>query len=199
MTRIVAGAHGGRRIEAPPGTATRPTSDRVREALFSTLDAMTDLDGCIFLDLYAGSGAVGLEAASRGADSVLLIEADARAARTVRANIAALGLASQCRLVTSRLPGALASPPARPYDVVFADPPYSASDAQLEQVLQALVVHGWLAAEAVVVVERSARSDPPPTVEGITPVQSRRYGETVLWYFRRVSGSDRPSEEEGVR
>jgi 16S rRNA (guanine(966)-N(2))-methyltransferase RsmD len=195
VTRIVAGSLGGRRIDAPPGTATRPTSDRVREALFSTLDALTDLDGCHFLDLYAGSGAIGLEAASRGAESVLLIEADARAARTVRANIAALGLGARCRLVTARLPGALATPPPRPYDVVFADPPYSTSDAQLEQVLQALVERGWLAAEGVVVIERSVRSDPPPTVEGITPVQSRRYGETVLWYFRTAV----PAMEEGLQ
>jgi 16S rRNA (guanine(966)-N(2))-methyltransferase RsmD len=167
----------------------------VREALFSTLDALTDLDGCHFLDLYAGSGAVGLEAASRGAASVLLVETDARAARTVRANIAALDLATRCRLLTARLPGALTSPPPHPYDVVFADPPYDAPDRQVADLLKALVTQRWLAVGGLVVVERSARSAPPPGVEGITPVQSRRYGETALWYFRSAV----PASEEGVQ
>jgi 16S rRNA (guanine(966)-N(2))-methyltransferase RsmD len=191
----VAGTLGGRRIEVPTGTATRPTSDRVREALFSTLDALTDLVGCHFLDLYAGSGAVGLEAASRGAASVLLVETDSRAARTVRANIAALDLGARCRLVTGRLPGALASPPPQPYDVVFADPPYDVSDRQVEDLLKALAGQRWLAAGALVVIERSARSAPPPPVQGITSVQSRRYGETALWYFRNAI----PALEEGVQ
>ncbi len=85
MTRIVAGSLGGRRIGTPAGRDTRPTSDRVREALFSTLDTLTDLDGARFADLYAGSGAVGLEAASRGAGQVLLVESDPRAAAVAAA------------------------------------------------------------------------------------------------------------------
>jgi 16S rRNA (guanine(966)-N(2))-methyltransferase RsmD len=167
----------------------------VREALFSTLESLIDFEGCHFMDLYAGSGAVGLEAASRGAQSVLLIETDSRAARTVRANIAALNLVGRCRLVTARLPGALASPPPHPYDVVFADPPYDASDAHVGDLLRALAGQRWLAPDALVVIERSARSAPPPGVEGITPVQSRRYGETALWYFRNAI----PASEEGVQ
>src|SRR5690349_19807241 len=100
MTRIVAGTRGGRRLAVPGGQGTRPTSDRVREALFSTLESLTPLDGCRFADLYAGSGAVGLEAASRGAAAVLLVESDPRAARVAKENIRALDLAGVCHLRT---------------------------------------------------------------------------------------------------
>jgi len=189
MTRIVAGALGGRRIATPAGRDTRPTADRVREALFSTLDTLTDIEDCRFVDLYAGSGAVGLEAASRGARAVLLVESDPRAARTVRANISALDLAERCRLLTARLPGALAAGPGgEPYDVAFADPPYGVTDEEIGDLLRGLVEHGWLADEAVVVVERSARSQEPPPVRGLTVLRSRRYGESVLWYLARRLG-----------
>jgi 16S rRNA (guanine(966)-N(2))-methyltransferase RsmD len=184
VTRIVAGALGGRRIQTPPGRGTRPSSDRVREALFAALEAMTELSGCRFADLYAGSGAVGLEAASRGAAAVLLVEADPRAARVARANIAALDLAERCRVLVARLPGALAAgPDGDPYDVVFADPPYDVPNEEIGELLRALVAYGWLADDAVVVVERSVRSGPPPEVEEITLHRSRRYGESVLWYL----------------
>jgi 16S rRNA (guanine966-N2)-methyltransferase len=186
VTRIVAGALGGRRISAPPGAATRPTSDRVREALFSTLEAMTDLAGARFADLYAGSGAVGLEALSRGAEHALLVESDARAARVIRDNIVALGAAPAARLVIGKIPQVLTGgPDGGPYDIVFADPPYSVPDAQITAALAALVDGGWLAADAVVVVERSSRSRPVTWVDGITGERSRRYGETTLWYGRR--------------
>ncbi len=184
MTRIVAGELGGRRISAPPGRETRPTSDRVREALFSTLESLTDLDGCRFADLYAGSGAVGLEAASRGAAAVLLVESDPRAARTVRANIDALDLAGRCQLVAGRIPAALAAPPKQPYDVVFADPPYELAESDVTELLRTLVAGQWLASDAVVVLERSARSPEPTRVEGVTPERGRRYGESMLWYLR---------------
>jgi 16S rRNA (guanine(966)-N(2))-methyltransferase RsmD len=191
VTRIIGGVLGGRRIATPPGLDTRPTSDRVREALFSTLESLVDLDGCRFADLYAGSGAVGLEAASRGASRVLLAETDPRAARTVRANIAALDLGARCEVVVARLPGALAAGPGGgPFDVVFADPPYDLADEQVGALLRGLVDHGWLAAGATVVVERSARSAPPPPVPGVTPGRSRRYGESVLWYLRAQIDED---------
>ncbi|HEX2772592.1 MAG TPA: 16S rRNA (guanine(966)-N(2))-methyltransferase RsmD [Micromonosporaceae bacterium] len=186
MTRIVAGTLGGRRISAPAGAATRPTSDRVREALFSALDAVTDLTEARFADLYAGSAAVGLEALSRGAAHVLLVESDARAARVIRENIAALRAAPAARLVIGRIPQVLAGgPDGGPYDVVFADPPYSVPDEQVTEMLAALVDGGWLAADAVVVVERSSRTGPVTWVDGITGERSRRYGETTLWYGRR--------------
>jgi 16S rRNA (guanine(966)-N(2))-methyltransferase RsmD len=184
MTRIVAGDLGGRRISAPPGRETRPTSDRVREALFSTLESQIDLSGCRFVDLYAGSGAVGLEAASRGAAAVLLVESDARAARTIRANITALDLGAKCELAVGRLPAALNSAPKLPYDVVFADPPYELPEPDVTELLRTLVARHWLAADTVVVLERSARSPEPARVEGVTSERGRRYGESMLWYLR---------------
>jgi 16S rRNA (guanine(966)-N(2))-methyltransferase RsmD len=185
MTRIVAGTLGGRRLSAPPGGSTRPTSDRVREALFNALEAQVDLDGARFADLYAGSGAIGFEALSRGAAHVLLVESDARAARVIRENAATLRAGPSIRLVTAKVSAALATPPeGGPYDVVFADPPYAAADREVEAMLAALA-DGWLAPDAVVVVERATRSGPPPEVDGVTPERSRRYGETTLWYGRR--------------
>ncbi|ASW53985.1 16S rRNA (guanine(966)-N(2))-methyltransferase RsmD [Plantactinospora sp. KBS50] len=186
MTRIVAGSLGGRRLVAPPGERTRPTSDRVREALFGALDAAVDLDGARFVDLYAGSGAVGLEAYSRGAGHVLLVESDARAARVIRDNIAAVRAAPAVRLAAAPVAAVLAAGPGDgPYDVVFADPPYAVSGDDLDAVLAALVGGDWLAPDALVVVERSTRSAPMTWVNGITAERSRRYGETTLWYGRR--------------
>ncbi|RIV40690.1 16S rRNA (guanine(966)-N(2))-methyltransferase RsmD [Micromonospora radicis] len=186
MTRIVAGSLGGRRIAAPPGAGTRPTSDRVREALFSSVQAETDLAGVRFADLYAGSGAVGLEALSRGAEHVLLVESDPRAARVIRENVATLRAAPAARLVTGKVCTVLAAgPEGGPYDVVFADPPYALPDDGVTAMLAALVEGGWLAPDAMVVVERSSRGAPVDWVEGITGQRSRRYGETTLWYGRR--------------
>ncbi len=186
MTRIVAGTRGGRRLVAPDGRSTRPTSDRVREALFSSLETLVDLVECRFLDLYAGSGAVGLEAASRGAAAVVLVDDDPKAIRAVRSNVSTLGLAEVCRVVPAKVMTALATGPESGFDVVFADPPYAAGDAEITAVLAALVEHGWLAAEAVVVVERSSRSAEPSWPAEIVQVRSRRYGETILWYGRRA-------------
>jgi 16S rRNA (guanine(966)-N(2))-methyltransferase RsmD len=186
MTRIVAGRLGGRRISAPAGPHTRPTSDRVREALFSALESMTDLRGARFADLYAGSGAVGLEALSRGAVQVLLVEADPRAGRVIRGNIDALDAAPAARLAPGKVAQVLAAgPPDGPYDVVFADPPYAVPEEEITAMLAALVDGGWLAADAVVVVERSSRGPEINWVPGITGERSRRYGETTLWYGRR--------------
>jgi 16S rRNA (guanine966-N2)-methyltransferase len=190
MTRIIAGAHGGRRLAAPAGAQTRPTSDRVREAFFSALETMTDLNGARFADLYAGSGAVGLEALSRGAAFTLLVESDPKAARTIRENIGTLRAGGAARLVTAKVSQVLASPPdGGPFDVVFADPPYALGDDELAEVQRALVDNGWLADGAVVVLERSTRTAvrgaPLSWVDGITADRSRRYGETTLWYGRR--------------
>jgi 16S rRNA (guanine(966)-N(2))-methyltransferase RsmD len=185
VTRIVSGRYGGRRLDAPDGRATRPSSDRVREALFSALDTRVDLDGARFADLYAGSGAVGLEAVSRGAAHALLVEADQRAARVLRQNIAGLGVAAAVRLTVDRVERVLAGRPAAPYDVVFADPPYAVPDSEVTGMLAALVDGGWLADEATVVVERSKRGPVLAWVPGITPDGVRHYGETALWYGRR--------------
>ena len=190
MTRIIAGAHGGRRLSAPAGAQTRPTSDRVREAFFSALETMVPLSGARFADLYAGSGAVGLEALSRGATSALLVEADAKAARVIRDNIVALRAGDSARLITGKVAQVVALPPeGGPFDVVFADPPYVVPDAEVTELQQALVSNGWLAPDAVLVLERSTRTavrgEPLSWVEGITADRSRRYGETTLWYGRR--------------
>jgi len=190
MTRIIAGVHGGRRLTAPAGASTRPTSDRVREACVSALGTLVDLSEVRFADLYAGSGAVGLEALSRGASHALLVEAEAPAARIIRDNIASLRLGTAAQLITGRVSQVLAAEPeGGPYDVVFADPPYAVADEEVAEVQQALVDHGWLAPDAVVVFERSTRTairgTPLTWVDGITADRSRRYGETTLWYGRR--------------
>jgi 16S rRNA (guanine966-N2)-methyltransferase len=184
VTRIIAGAAGGRRLAAPPGSSTRPTSDRAREGLFGTVTALRGgLAGAAVLDLFAGSGAVGLEALSRGAADVLLVESDARAAQVIRANIAAIGLAG-ARVIADRVDRVLARGrgewPAS--DFVFADPPYALGDAELAQVLGALCGQDWLAAGAVVAVERASKSGPPPWPPELTSDRSRRYGEATLWY-----------------
>ena len=182
MTRIVAGSVGGRRLAVPPGDRTRPTSDRAREALFGTLGALLDLAGARVLDLYAGSGAVGLEAVSRGAGHALLVDSDARAAATATANARALGLTDRVTVRRDRVERVLAAG-AEPCDLVFADPPYALPDDEVAQVL-ALLAGGWLAAGAVLAIERSSRGAGPRWPAGVEPLKERRYGEGTLWYGR---------------
>lgn len=183
MTRIIAGAAGGRRLATAPGRTTRPTSDRTREGLFATVEAICGgLHGAAVLDLYAGSGAVGLEALSRGAADVLLVESDDRAARVIRHNIVTTGLAG-ARLVTDRVERALdRGPDGAPRDFVFADPPYAISDDELADMLRALLSRGWLAHGALVALERSTRSGPPTWPAGYDFDRSRKYGEATLLY-----------------
>jgi 16S rRNA (guanine966-N2)-methyltransferase len=181
VTRIIAGAARGRRLLTPSGSGTRPTSDRVREAMFSALESeLGAFAGLRVLDLYAGSGALGLEALSRGAAHVLLVEADARAVRTIRSNIAAVGLPG-ARVVQSSVLRAIAAAPADPYDLVLADPPYATPGGEIEPVL-ARIAQGWLAPRATVVVERSTRDAPLNWPAGLDGQRTRRYGETMLWY-----------------
>jgi 16S rRNA (guanine966-N2)-methyltransferase len=189
VARVIAGEAGGRRLAVPAGRDTRPTSDRAREGLFATIASMAgSLDGARVLDLYAGSGAVGLEALSRGAGHVLLVESGARAGRVIRANIEAIGLPG-AEVVTDRVERVLARGPdpskgQRPYDVVFADPPYAVPDEQVSGVLEALAGLGWLAPEALVIVERATRSGPVSWPAGFTADRARRYGEATFWYGR---------------
>ena len=185
MTRIVGGGLGGRRLYTPAGAQTRPTSERVREALFNTLESLTDLEGCRFADLFAGSGAVGLEACSRGAGHVLLVESDPKAARSARANLTGLAVGDRVRLVNRPVEPVLAAGPGQPYDIVFADPPYAYPGPRLAALQRVLVDHGWLAPAAIVVIERSRRAEPVRWVEPVTGLHARRYGETMLWYGRR--------------
>ncbi|HZS22113.1 MAG TPA: 16S rRNA (guanine(966)-N(2))-methyltransferase RsmD [Pseudonocardiaceae bacterium] len=185
MVRIVAGTAGGRRLAVPP-SGTRPTSDRVREAVFSTLQARRDLEGARVLDLYAGSGALGLEALSRGAAHVRFVESDRRAAAVVRRNVEELGLGGQggnaAQVSTADVPVVLRSGADQPYDVVLADPPYALDDGGLSAVLSALITGGWLAPAALIVVERSARASPPAWPDGVLELTNRRYGDTAVYY-----------------
>ncbi|MGH8869867.1 MAG: 16S rRNA (guanine(966)-N(2))-methyltransferase RsmD [Actinomycetes bacterium] len=187
MTRVIAGAARGRRLSVPPGGRTRPTSDKAREALFSTVESMHGpLVGAHVLDLYAGSGAVGLEAASRGASHVLLVENDARAVRVLGENVDAVGLAG-VRVARSPVERLVAVAPRAgdgPYDVVFADPPYTFSAKRLADVLVTLQAGGWLADGALVIVERATRDPGFAWPDGFVPERSKRYGEGTLWYGR---------------
>jgi 16S rRNA (guanine966-N2)-methyltransferase len=182
--RIVAGLAKGRRLAAP-ADGTRPTSDRARESLFNSLATMLDLAGARVLDLFAGTGAVGLEAMSRGAAAAVFVESDRAAAEVLRRNVDTVGLPG-ATIVRRPVAAFLGGAPDAPFDLVFADPPYALPDADLTGVLTALGERGWLAPDAVVVVERSSRSAGPPWPEAfITPVRERRYGEGTLWYGRR--------------
>ena len=187
MTRIIAGAAGGRPLRTPPGQGTRPTSDRVRESLFAALEVrLAGFDGLHVLDLYAGSGALGLEALSRGADSVTLVEKDRRAADVVRLNARALKLAAPSAVRPMGVRRFLCDPTAMPpvvsdaggFDLVFCDPPYRLDDDELALDLAALT--GLLAPDALVVVERSSRSPEPRWPSGFVVERTRRYGETAL-------------------
>lgn len=182
MTRIVGGVAGGRRIAVPPGSGTRPTADRVREALFSSLESeFGSFDGLAVLDLYAGSGAIGLEALSRGAARVVLVESDRKAAEVITANLEVVGL-----------PGATVLPRpvekltagSAPFDLVYADPPYKLETVELQEVLMGLAKNGWLADDALVVVERGKR-EPWEWPEGFAALRDRKYGEARLWYGHR--------------
>ncbi|MDT7608102.1 MAG: rRNA (guanine966-N2)-methyltransferase, partial [Pseudonocardiales bacterium] len=210
VTRIIAGAVGGRRIAVPP-SGTRPTSDRVREALFSSLEAGPGLRGAAVLDLCAGSGALGIEALSRGAAHALFVESDKRAAATLRRNLADLGLAGVATLRVATAGSVLAGPAPRSYDVVLIDPPYAIADTEIAGWLRDAWAHGWLAgcavggavggggsgggsgpagatvdgpAGATVVVERAARSGAFDWPEPLRAERDRRYGDTVLHWGR---------------
>lgn len=184
MTRIIAGSAGGRTIRTPKGRDTRPTTDRVREALFSRVEALLDLDGVRVLDLYAGSGALGLEALSRGADHLLAVEKHRPTARLVEVNARELGLADRVEVRAASVETVLApetDPETdRAYHLVLADPPYPMGEEALTEVLAALVTGGWLDPDALLLVERSSRSPRPTWPDGLRHLDTRVYGETAL-------------------
>jgi 16S rRNA (guanine966-N2)-methyltransferase len=189
VTRIIGGSAKGRRLSTPTGDATRPTSDRVREALFSAWEAqLGSLHGLRFLDLYAGSGAVGLEAASRGASAVTAVESDRRTATLIGSNARSLGL--EMEVIAHPVARALAARPRSAYDVAFLDPPYPMTGAEVVEALALLVHHDWLNPGGSVVVERSARSVEPAWPTGLGPIRQKKYGETMLWYLRRAEKDD---------
>jgi 16S rRNA (guanine966-N2)-methyltransferase len=173
--RVVAGRFGGRRLAAPPGTATRPTSDRVREALFSTLGP---LDGARVLDLFAGSGALGIEALSRGAAFAHFADRDRRAVAVVRANLEALGVGSdeaRVRVQSARTALRNARAAAATYDLVFLDPPYRHAPGMGRELGEELT--GVLARGARIVTESDRRA---PLELPFTLTHERRYGDTLI-------------------
>jgi 16S rRNA (guanine966-N2)-methyltransferase len=188
VTRIIGGSAGGRRLTTPRGATTRPTSDRVREALFSAVESWCgSLRGLRFLDLYAGSGAIGLEAWSRGAGVVTLVEQDRKTATLISDNARTLGFA-KAHVVAASVAVTLRRTPTAPYDVAFLDPPYPLDEDALASDLAALQDHGWLVPGALVIVERSSRSPEPAWPEGLADTRSKRYGETTLWYAESAHG-----------
>jgi 16S rRNA (guanine966-N2)-methyltransferase len=196
VTRIIAGAARGRRLAVPAGRSTRPTADRAREGLFSTLESLTGtLSAARVLDLYAGSGAVGLEALSRGAGAALMVDSDEAAVRVIRANIDTLALpGAEVRM--GRAERLVAAAPATdPFDIAFLDPPYELDDDALRAVLVDALANGWLAPVAVVAVERVSRGGPWTWPAGYAPSRSRRYGEATLWYGHADSSPAAPTTE----
>ncbi|KZB81411.1 16S rRNA (guanine(966)-N(2))-methyltransferase RsmD [Amycolatopsis regifaucium] len=179
MTRIVAGTAGGRRLKVPP-KGTRPTSERVREALFNALEVAGELQGTQVLDLYAGSGALGLEALSRGAAGALFVESDRRAVEVLKGNVAALGLGGTVR--AGAVESVLSAPAPETFDVVLADPPYAVDSTRLGEVLAALAAGRWVADGALVVIERAARDGEPDWPPGFEPTRTKRYGDTALYW-----------------
>lgn len=199
MTRVIAGAAGGRRLTVPPGQGTRPTSDRAREGMFSSLEAQLGASGSEawrgrrVLDLYGGSGAVGLEALSRGAAHALIVEADARAVRTIRQNVRALGLSGAEVRHAKAEQTVEGPPPGVPFDFVFLDPPYAVTDESVREILITLRSRHWLTRRALVTVERSTRGGGFRWPEGFEALRARRYGEGTLWYGRAAASEDAPT------
>jgi 16S rRNA (guanine966-N2)-methyltransferase len=182
--RVIAGSARGRRLVVPPGPDVRPTKDMVREALFSALASRGALVVDAVLDLYAGSGALGIEALSRGASRAVFVEADAAAAGVITQNLETIGFADRATVARRDVGRFLAVPPVRgaPFDLVFADPPYATDDADLSSVLGALVAPGFLAPDATVVVERPAGSV-ISAPRALPAAWERTFGDTLVVFL----------------
>jgi len=179
--RVIAGSHRGRRLTGPRGIALRPTSDKVREALFSILGAR--IPGCRFLDLYAGTGAVGIEALSRGARLATFVESDPKAMQLMRKNVTTCRLLDQAELCLGTTERFLRTPRSSngPYDVVFADPPY-ADQAAIGLVLESWA-RGLVAVDGVLVIEQHARVEPPAATDHARLGRRYEYGDTALLVY----------------
>jgi len=182
LTRIIAGSAGGRRITVPQqrsGRGTRPTTDRVRESLFNVLENRLDFGGLTVLDLFAGSGALGLEALSRGAASALFVESDHRAAAVISRNAADIGLTGAV-VRRGAVATVLAAGAPTPVELVFADPPYAVTAEDIDQMIRLLVENGWCTTDTVIVVERPTAAAEIGWPAGFSVWPTRRYGDTRL-------------------
>lgn len=182
MSRIIAGAAGGIRLASVPGSGTRPSTDRLKESLFSRLEAWGMLDDARVLDLYAGSGALGCESASRGARAVVLVEKHPKALGVCRANAETVNRALDAQVVRAERGTALTYVQDHdgPWDLVLADPPYPLGEAEVTEVLAGLA--GRLGPGGVVVIERSSRSPEPTWPAGLRLLDRSKHGESMLWY-----------------
>jgi len=183
--RITGGIHRSRPLRAPRGSTTRPTSDRVREALFGILTSAGALEGANVLDLYAGTGALGLEALSRGAARATFVESSRFALEALKANIAALGLAASARIVEADVERSIHRIASRaPFDVVLADPPWALVESgEAPRAVVALVAAGLFSPAAWVVIEHSSRT-PAPAASPLLCAQTRAYGDTTLTFYK---------------
>lgn len=196
MSRIITGSAKGARLITPQGSQTRPTTDRVREALFSSLstwagtaaeDPAEQLSGLAVLDLFAGSGALGLEAASRGADPVTWVEKDHGVAAVIKQNQKHTRLSG--RIVTASVRNFLAQPAAHANDVILLDPPYELTNDELVTLMATALAHGYLLSDGIFVVERSVRVGEPDWPGGLELSWTRRYGESCLYFCRAAEGN----------
>lgn len=188
MTRIIAGFAGSRELKVPKN-GTRPTSDRVREAVFSALEARDVIDGARVLDLFAGSGALALESLSRGAVSVTMVEKNPQAGALLRENAELIRGAGKLdplstRVVVASVAAYLGNPQSELFDIVFIDPPYELSEAEVTHALELLVP--YLAEDAEVVLERSTRTGQPELPEGLELDKSKAYGETTIHWISKL-------------
>jgi 16S rRNA (guanine966-N2)-methyltransferase len=184
--RIVGGNLGGRVLRAPTGAATRPTSEKVREAVFDILGPRVSVDGAHVLDLFAGSGALGLEALSRGAAHATFVDSARAAVTVIRNNLRALGVADRATVVAGdAVASAARHAPAAPWRLVFVDPPYR-SDLAIRAV--AALPPDHLAADAVVVIEHDRHNAPPDQVGSLLRTDQRRYGDTLISFFAAPQG-----------
>lgn len=182
--RVIAGKYRSRKLQAPPGMSTRPTSDRLRETLFNVVAPRTP--DSVWLDLYAGSGAIGIEALSRGAEQVYFVEADKKAVGTIRKNFESLGLSDGYEILQGEVVQSIHMLDERGVacDVCFLDPPYSMRGAY-EQTLKALAGTRILKPDALVIVEHEKHFDPGDTCAGFTRYRELKQGDAVLSFYRR--------------
>lgn len=180
--RIIAGSAGGRRLKTPRGDSTRPTADRVRESIFNVLVARTEVPARV-LDLYAGSGALGLEALSRGAEAAVFVEQAKEAREVITENAQALGFASRVRVVPARVLDYLKRPADAPAGWVFLDPPYGLRE--LDRAILLADEGGFVAPGGVVVAEHDVRKPPADRIGGLALWDRRRYGQTAVSFYSR--------------